>query len=141
MLERTGSLASRGKNLAFESTLASRTLLHRIAAMRETGYQFHLIYLWLPSADMALQRVAARVRSGGHAVPEAVIRRRYDRSLFNFFNLYRPVADSWLMLDNSDAPEPRAIAWRNVGGPVHIVRNGPWEHLRSRYETDPLSKK
>ena len=138
MLERLAIHVQQGHDVAFESTLSSRGILGRIAAMRKAGYLFHLIYLWLPSAEMAVQRVAARVRDGGHSIPESVIRRRFDRSLANFFNLYRPVADSWLMLDNSGAPGPQPIAWRNVGGPVHIVRGGPWERLRSRYEIDPL---
>ena len=88
---------------------------------------------------MAVQRVAARVRDGGHSIPEGVVRRRYDRSLSNFFNRYRPIADSWLMLDNSGVPKPRPIAWRDVAGPVQIVSGGPWEELRNRYETDPFS--
>ncbi len=58
------------------------------------------------------------------------------RSLSNFFNLYRPFADSWLFLDNSGQPDPRAIAWRNVGGPVNWDKPGPWERLRRKYEQD-----
>jgi predicted ABC-type ATPase len=138
MLERLDALMADKADVAFESTLASRSLLARIGAMREAGYLFHLIFLWLPSAEMAVQRVVSRVRDGGHGIAEAVVRRRYERSLANFFNLYRPVADSWLMLDNSGVPDPKPIAWRNVGGPVHIVREGPWEQLRSRYEIDPI---
>ena len=141
MLGRVDELVTRGKSLAFETTLASRALLRRISLMQEKKYLFHLIYLWLPSAEMAIARVAARVRAGGHAIPENVIRRRYDRSLANFFNLYRPIADSWLMLDNSDAPEPRPFAWRNVGGPLHIVRQGPWDKLRKKHEIDPLARR
>jgi len=55
--------------------------------MREAGYLFHLIYLWLPTPEMAVERVAARVQAGGHSIPEPVVRRRYGRSLANFFNL------------------------------------------------------
>jgi len=139
MLERVGKLVELGRDLAFETTLASRSLLRRVSATREAGYLFHLIYLWLPTPEMAVERVAARVQAGGHSIPEPVVRRRYGRSLANFFNLYRPVADSWLMLDNSGTPEPRPIAWRNVGGPIQIVRDGPWERLRNEYETDSFS--
>jgi predicted ABC-type ATPase len=138
MLERLDYLVTRNFDLAFETTLASRTLLPRIMKMRESGYLFHLIYLWLPSADMAVKRVAARVHDGGHFVPDHVVRRRFVRSLSNFFNRYRRIADSWVMLDNSTTPEPASIAWRNVGGPVQWKRNGPWEKLRNDYETDPL---
>jgi predicted ABC-type ATPase len=138
MLQRLDKHVGNGDDLAFEATLASRSLLRRIASMREAGYLFHLIYLWLPSAEMAVERVAARVRGGGHSVPELVVRRRYGRSVSNFFRYYRPIADSWLMLDNSELSRLQPIAWRNVGGPLHIVRQGPWEQLRSRYETDPF---
>jgi len=98
-----------------------------------------LIYLWLPSADLAVARVAESVRRGGHTVPEVVIRRRYERSLSNFFNSYRMLADSWLMLDNSLQTAPGAIAWREIGGPIHIVSGGPWEGLRKAYEKDSFS--
>jgi predicted ABC-type ATPase len=138
MLKRIQTLVSNKFDLGFETTLSSRTLLSRIAEMRDAGYLFHLIYLWLPSAEMAIQRVAARVRDGGHFIPDKVVQRRFHRSLVNFFNRYRPIADSWAMLDNSGSPEPRLIAWRNVGGPVQWERDGPWERLRSEYETDPF---
>ena len=85
-----------------------------------------------------MQRVAERVRNGGHGVPEPTIRRRYGRSLGNFFNIYRPIADSWLMLDNSLVDVPRPIAWGNAGGPLQIVRSGPWDSLCKQYETDIL---
>ena len=66
------------------------------------------------------QRVAARVRSGGHAIPEEVIRRRYERGLVNFFNAYAPAADSWILVDNTGRPPPRRIAWRNVGDRIYV---------------------
>lgn len=138
MLNRLDALVAGQRNLGFETTLASRTLLPRIMDMKRARYVFHLIYLWLPTADMAVQRVAARVRDGGHSIPEPVIRRRFGRSLRNFFNRYRPIADSWAMLDNSTEPEPRLIAWRNIGGPLNWERNGPWERLRTDYEADPF---
>jgi predicted ABC-type ATPase len=69
---------------------------------------------------------------------EADVRRRYERSIRNFFNIYRQIADSWVMLDNSSAAAPRSVAWRNPGGPLHIVRSGPWEQLRNSYEQDFL---
>ena len=107
-----------------------------LRGLQRDGYAVHLIYLCLPSADLAVGRVAERVRRGGHDVPESVIRRRYIKSLSNFFNLYRPFADSWLMLDNSRPIEPQAIAWRNSGGPIQIVTSGSWYALREQHEKD-----
>ncbi len=138
MLGRVQELAGAKADFALESTLSSRSLAPRIEQMRTDGYVFHLIYLWLSGADLAVRRVAERVRKGGHHVPDDIVRRRYTRSLDNFFNLYRPIADSWLMLDNSDMDAPNPIAWRNKGGPIQIVRNGPWERLRKEYEKDIL---
>lgn len=136
MIRRMQELAASRTDFALESTLSSRSLAPWISRLRATGYVFHLVYLWLHHADLAVGRVAERVRQGGHDVPEAVIRRRYARSLSNFFNVYRPLADSWLMLDNSAVAIPEPVAWRAVGEPVQIVRNGPWNELRRKYEKD-----
>jgi predicted ABC-type ATPase len=137
-LDRIHGLAKDRESFSFETTLAARTFAPALRRMQRDGFLVHVIYLWLPSADMAVQRVAARIRGGGHAIPEADIRRRYDRSLGNFFNIYRQIADSWLMLDNSSGSAPRPIAWRNLGGPLQIARSGPWEQLRKSYEQDIL---
>lgn len=99
---------------------------------------FHLIFLWLSSEELAVRRVTERVSSGGHDVAENIVRRRYHRSIGNFFNIYRPIADSWLILDNSVVDTPKPIAWRTIGGPIQIARNGPWKRLRTDYETDIL---
>lgn len=70
----------------------------------------HVLFLWLDSAKLAVNRVAGRVRRGGHDVPEQTVRRRYQRGLRNFFNLCMSLADSWQMFDNSRADRPRLIA-------------------------------
>ncbi len=70
----------------------------------------HVIYLWIPSAEFALQRVAGRVRDGGHDVPEATVRRRYERGSKNFVRLYAPLADTWEVYDNSGL-EPQLVAF------------------------------
>ena len=141
MLGRVRELAAMQSDFAFETTLASRTFAPWLRALKQQDYLLHLIYLWLPSADIAVERIAERVRRGGHTVPEMDIRRRYVNSLSNFFNLYLPIADSWLMLDNSQQPEPRPVAWRNIGGPIHIVQDGPWKVLRQRNEKGILEKR
>ena len=87
MLARIHDLSARGASFAFESTLASRSFAPFIRRLRERGYDFLLVYLWLASAKQARERVAERVRRGGHSVPDAVVTRRYGRSLANFFGL------------------------------------------------------
>jgi predicted ABC-type ATPase len=73
-----------------------------------------LFYLWLPSATVAIRRVRERVRKGGHAVPTVDIRRRYTRSLRNLVEHYLPLADEWIIFDNSRR-EPRVIADGTTG--------------------------
>jgi predicted ABC-type ATPase len=133
MLRRLDDLATARKDFAFETTLSSASLQSRIRALQDHGYVFHLVYIWIPSADMAVQRVAARVRAGGHSIPEAVIRRRYERSLHNFFNRYMPMADAWTMLDNSHHGEPTRIAERDIGGPLRVFDDHLWNELTARY--------
>lgn len=139
-LARIRELQAEHASFAFETTLATRSFLPMLRRMQVGGYEVHIIFLWLPAPEMAMERVEARVRKGGHSVPGEIVRRRYFRGLENFFNSYRPIADSWLMLDNSSASAPRAVAWRNVGGPLHSVRSGPWQDLRSKYEKDILDQ-
>jgi predicted ABC-type ATPase len=110
MRDRLHYLASQRVNFGFETTLASRSLAPWIADLRRTGYAIHLLFLWLPSPEMAMARVAERVRLGGHDVPPETIRRRYHTGLRNFFGLYRPLTDTWRFYDNSDLASLRLLA-------------------------------
>lgn len=110
MLNRIHYLAKKRIDFAFETTLASRTFARWISDLRNTGYDFHLVFLYLPNEDFAVARVAERVHMGGHNVPEETIRRRYRAGLKNFFRLYKPLADFWRFYDNSDPAGPRLIA-------------------------------
>lgn len=103
-------LAAQRANFAFETTLASRSYARWLDGLRRGGYHVHVLFLWLRSADLAVSRVAERVRLGGHHVPETVIRRRYEKGLQNFFGLYMRLADSWQLFDNSDWGDPRPVA-------------------------------
>ena len=102
MLKRIYDLASRKSDFAFETTLASRSFKRLIVKLKQdSGYQSHLVYLWLRNPDLALYRVKVRVEVGGHNVPEEIIRRRYKSGLLNFFNYYLPILDNWYFYDNS----------------------------------------
>ncbi len=102
MLRRLDELADASADFAFETTLASRHFAKWIRQLKQRRkYRFHLIFLWLPSADHAVGRVARRVRLGGHHVDEETVRRRYRSGLRNFFELYRPLANRWSVYDNS----------------------------------------
>src|ERR687889_2455039 len=88
MLARLGDLARARRNFAFETTLATRSYAAFVAGLRREGYEFQLLYLYLRSAELAVERVRSRVRLGGHNVPAAVVRRRYESGARNFLTLY-----------------------------------------------------
>jgi predicted ABC-type ATPase len=99
-------LANARKNFAFESTLSGRTYLRLLKKWKSAGYRIEIVFLSLPSVHLALQRIAGRVRQGGHDVPKSDVMRRFDRSWRNFHALYRPLADGWALYDNSgSAPQ------------------------------------
>lgn len=110
MLERLHALAERREDFALETTLAARSYSSWLAELRSSGYHVCLYYFWLDSPDLAVARVAERVRGGGHSIPEATIRSRYRRSLINLFDLYLPLADTWAVYNNSGLGCPRLIA-------------------------------
>jgi predicted ABC-type ATPase len=102
MLAHMGELARAKEDFAFETTLSARTYAAWLRDLRVTGYEVYLYYYWLRSPELAISRVAQRVQAGGHFVPDADIRRRYARSVRNFLELYRPLADWWEVMDNTD---------------------------------------
>jgi predicted ABC-type ATPase len=85
MLKRLNELAAERRDFAFETTLASRSYAKRPSTLQSSGYYFHLFYLWIKSSQLAVERVRARVRLGGHDISEATINRRYERGRLNFF--------------------------------------------------------
>ncbi|HXY24382.1 MAG TPA: hypothetical protein VEI73_07005 [Candidatus Acidoferrum sp.] len=90
-------------DFGFETTLAGRGHLNLVRRLKELSYTVRFFYLWLPTPDLALQRIHERVSRGGHDVPEAVVQRRFARSINNFLVHYRPIADEWILFDNSGA--------------------------------------
>jgi predicted ABC-type ATPase len=129
MLERLRRLTQQRVNVAFESTLASRSFAPMIRDLTGEGYQFHLLFLSLPSADMAVDRVRKRVAFGGHDVPEEVIRRRYEAGLRNFFQIYAQLATTWGFFDNSVPGGPRLIAEGAFRETVFVQDDPLWNNL------------
>ena len=102
MLERIDCLIKRGESFSIETTLATRSYINLVRRAHAEGYQVHLIYFWLKSPELAMQRVAERVAHGGHNIPQDVIVRRYSAGISNLFNLFMNEVDSWMIYDNSD---------------------------------------
>ena len=109
MLEQIRGHVRCGNSFAFETTLSGRGYARRIPRWRELGYRVELLFLRLPTSDMAVARVAQRVLEGGHNVPETVVRRRYQVGWRNFETLYRHLVDAWALYDNSEAV-PKLVA-------------------------------
>ena len=97
-------LTNAGVDFAFESTLSGRAYVDRIKQWKSRGYRIELVYLQLASPEIALKRIAARVKEGGHDVPAVDVRRRFVRSWRNFENVYRPLSDAWWLFDANVRP-------------------------------------
>lgn len=132
MLGRLKALAAAQEDFAFETTLASRSFVPWLGRLRTSSYRVHLAFLSLPDADLAVARVAERVRQGGHDVSEGVIRRRFNAGLRNFFALYQGLADTWQMFDNSAASGPRLIASGRASRSVEVLDATAWANLVGR---------
>lgn len=120
MLERIATLAGSGVDFGFETTLAGRGHRSLLTGLRDEGYLVHLFFLWLPTVDLALERVHDRVLSGGHFVPEETVRRRFSRGLSNLFHLYDQGVDESLIFDNSGR-FPRLVASRIGDRPTDVL--------------------
>ncbi len=92
-------------DFAFETTLAGKTYVNLIKEAKSKGYFIHIFFLWIPSLQLAKERIKQRVKQGGHHVPDADVKRRLNRSLKNFFDLYMPLADAWDIFNSEAKPE------------------------------------
>lgn len=110
MLELIDEHVSRGDSFAFETTLAGKSYARHIPNWQAAGYHVTLLFLALPSAEAALQRVRERVAQGGHSIPENVVRRRFSAGKLNFEVVYKPLVDAWALYDNSNGT-PLLLGW------------------------------
>ena len=104
MYRRIRELVAANKTFALETTLASRSIAKLLQNAQERGYYVTLLYFWLNTPDLAVERVRNRVASGGHNVTERTVRRRYTAGIQNLFQLYIPICDYWMITDNSLSP-------------------------------------
>lgn len=130
LLREVHRMAEHRETFAFETTLASRTFSPWIARLIDDGYEFVLCYVWVRSVEVAVRRVSARVRAGGHHIPEEVIRRRWSRSINNFWNLYLPIAHRWYVYDNSGMGHPIRVANGGRGSSEQIFAESHWRELK-----------
>jgi len=129
MLRRLRELATERADFAFESTLAGRSVLRFLESLSRLGYEAHVFYLWLPSPDLAVARVRTRVAAGGHDVPEPVIRRRFWRSLANFYHRYRTAATTWRLYNGSVLDGRSLIAHGASRGEPKVIDAVLWKEV------------
>lgn len=132
MLSQLKALSSERRSFSFESTLATKSYAPWLVGLVEQGYLLRLVFLSLPSPEAAIARVEARVRAGGHSVPESTIRRRFQRGLRNLESLYSPIAAEWSVLDNAHLGAPKLLASGSGAESIHILDKAKWQALMER---------
>lgn len=129
MLKRLHQLGEAKADFAFESTLSSRTFAKFLRTLKSQGYVVAIYYFSLANAQLAIRRVKLRVALGGHDVPPDVVRRRFGRSLNNFFALYAPIADEWALFDNSFSTQAIPVATQ-FATQLRVTETATWLKLK-----------
>lgn len=128
MLNRVRQLISQKVDFAFETTLSTKSYHSLIKDAKASGYEVWLLFFWLPDPAMAIERVASRVKNGGHFIPTDVIIRRHQRGIDNLINIYIPVVDNWFVLNNSLlVPLLIAEGVKDIG--IQIYNSELWERI------------
>lgn len=130
MLQRIDELLKKKEDFALETTLATRSYAQTIKKAREIGFNVTLVYFWLASPELAIQRVKNRVAEGGHNIPEEVIRRRYGKGVKNLFELFIPICDYWIVIDNSQTPY-NIVAEGQEDQELKVQNQTIWDKLRT----------
>jgi predicted ABC-type ATPase len=104
MLHRIEDLLAKDETFAIETTLATKSYINLVRRAQAKGYQVNVLFFWLRTPELALQRVAERVANGGHNIPEDIVRRRYVAGISNLFRIFIPEVDFWNIYDNSQKP-------------------------------------
>jgi predicted ABC-type ATPase len=129
MLKRIGTLLANNENFAFETTLASKSYKNTILHAKNKGYKITLLFFWLPTVDLAKERVRSRVIKGGHNIESEIIMRRYVGGIKNLFDIYIPISDVVLFIDNSgDTCE--LIARKTSTSPLEIINRTKFNQLK-----------
>ena len=129
MIMKIRYLLKKQLDFGIETTLATRTVLKTVKLAQAAGYSVTLLYFWLNSPELAIERVKARVEAGGHNIPEETIRRRYKVGIDYFFHDYAPICERWILADNSQTPF-RVIAEGSKLDVINIKDQEIYETIR-----------
>lgn len=133
MLHRINQLIKSRTNFAFETTLSTRIYEQKIKECKKNGYKIILVYFWLNSTGLAIERIKLRVKKGGHNIPVNVVKRRYQRGLQNLFRKFLPLSDYWLIFDNSKTI-PVLVAEGNKKVEEFVYNHETWSQIKSKNE-------
>lgn len=133
MLERINNLLNSQVDFAFETTLTTLSYISTIKLAKEKGYTVTLLFFWLNDVNLAIERVKMRVNSGGHNIPEEVIRRRYYRGIRNLITKFIKLSDSWIVINNSDK-RSTFVAESKEGIEFIIHDNSAWQIIKTTYK-------
>jgi len=109
VLEQIKEYSKNGVDFGFETTMSGVTYLKYFEMFKEKGYIINIFFLWIPDPKLAIARIKDRVAQGGHNVPVKDIKRRFNRSIKNFFKHYHLLSDKWILFNNAE-PKPKIIA-------------------------------
>jgi len=132
LLNRFDELVKIGETFAVETTLATLIYKDKILKVQSIGYEVTLLYFWLTDVNMAYDRVNSRVMEGGHNIPKDVINRRYFKGIKNLFNIYLPLCERALIIDNSDS-NPELIFTQSKGSELEIINENLYTNLLDIY--------
>ncbi|MCR6639540.1 MAG: zeta toxin family protein [Sporocytophaga sp.] len=134
MLNRINELLNSKASFAFETTLSSKSYVNTVKEAQEAGYIVSLVYFWLNTVDLAIERVGIRVKEGGHNIPEDIVRRRYKLGIRNLFERFIPIVNYWMVFDNSrdssvliaegDKSESSTIYNESIWNEIKSIANG-----------------
>ena len=130
MLQRIEELLDKGETFSIETTLATKSYISLVHRAQAKGYRVSVLFFWLQTPELAVQRVAERVQNGGHNIPEDIVRRRYVAGISNLFRLYMREVDYWDIYDNSENPR-RQIACGGNNAENTIIDNNTFSKIRS----------
>ncbi len=133
MINRINELLNNNESFGFETTLSTKSYKNKILKAKKQGYTVTLIFFWLNNVDLAKERVKVRVKEGGHNIPEKVIERRFIKGIINLFDLYLPIVDNALIIDNSYG-KPQLIAQKFDSEKLTIIDHKKFNQLIEYYD-------
>lgn len=116
-------------DFGFESTLAGKSYVNLFKELKVKGHKLHLFFLWIPDSELAIERIKDRVAGGGHNVPAKDVKRRFKRSIYNFFNLYRSLLDSWMLFNN--AGRIPALIAKAKNGQIFVINHELFDAIKA----------